>query len=155
VASSIGGILSFVLLDEAKSWWAFWRWFTKKPKHVKACANNKYNLITLGGVNEVVLIVLTSVTDQKWIKSNLYDSLYAWHECCHEDFLVYNRRSKWFPCSYFATQQKKKRNRCFLSMNNIALSGVYSNLLLPIEFIFARDCNVIKWCERAKRDSFD
>jgi hypothetical protein len=25
----------------------------------------KYNLITLGGVNEVVLIVLTSVTDQK------------------------------------------------------------------------------------------
>jgi hypothetical protein len=30
-----------------------------------ACANNKCNLITLGGVNEVVLIVLTSVTDQK------------------------------------------------------------------------------------------
>jgi hypothetical protein len=25
----------------------------------------KYNLITLGGVNEVVLIILTSVTDQK------------------------------------------------------------------------------------------
>jgi hypothetical protein len=33
--------------------------------HVKACANNKCNLNTLGGVNEVVLIVLTSVTDQK------------------------------------------------------------------------------------------
>jgi hypothetical protein len=31
----------------------------------------KYNLITLGGVNEVVLIVLTSVTNQKLIKSNL------------------------------------------------------------------------------------
>jgi hypothetical protein len=39
-----------------KSWWAFWRWFTKTPKHVKACTNNKCNLITLGGVNEVVLI---------------------------------------------------------------------------------------------------
>jgi hypothetical protein len=37
----------------------------KKPKHVQAYANNKCNLITLGGVNEVVLIVLTSVTDQK------------------------------------------------------------------------------------------
>jgi hypothetical protein len=37
----------------------------KKPKHVKAYANNKCNLITLGGVNEVVLIVLSSVTDQK------------------------------------------------------------------------------------------
>jgi hypothetical protein len=34
-------------------------------KHVKARANNKCNLITLGEVNEVVLIVLTSVTDQK------------------------------------------------------------------------------------------
>jgi hypothetical protein len=32
----------------------------KKPKHVKACANNKCNLITLGGMNEVFLIVLTS-----------------------------------------------------------------------------------------------
>jgi hypothetical protein len=32
---------------------------------LKACANNKCNLITLGGVNEVVLIVLTSVADQK------------------------------------------------------------------------------------------
>jgi hypothetical protein len=31
----------------------------KKPKHVKAYANNKCNLITLGGVNGVVLIVLT------------------------------------------------------------------------------------------------
>jgi hypothetical protein len=33
---------------------------TKKTKHVKAYTNknkNKYNLITLGGVNEVVLIV--------------------------------------------------------------------------------------------------
>jgi hypothetical protein len=38
---------------------------TKKPKHVKAYANNKCNFITLGGVNEVVLIVLTSVTGQK------------------------------------------------------------------------------------------
>jgi hypothetical protein len=28
----------------------------QKTKHVKACANNKCNLITLGGVNEVVLI---------------------------------------------------------------------------------------------------
>jgi hypothetical protein len=37
----------------------------KPPKHVKAYTNNKYNLITLGRVNEVVLIVLTSVTDQK------------------------------------------------------------------------------------------
>jgi hypothetical protein len=36
-----------------------------EPKHVKACADNKCNLITLGGVNEVVLTVLTSVTDQK------------------------------------------------------------------------------------------
>jgi hypothetical protein len=41
------------------------KWFTKKPKHVKAYANNKCNLITLGEMNEVVLIVLTSVTDQK------------------------------------------------------------------------------------------
>jgi hypothetical protein len=32
--------------------------FTKIPKRVKACANNKCNLITLGGVNEVVLIAL-------------------------------------------------------------------------------------------------
>jgi hypothetical protein len=40
-------------------------WSFSKPKYVKTCANNKCNLITLGGVNEVVLIVLTSVTDQK------------------------------------------------------------------------------------------
>jgi hypothetical protein len=46
-------------------WWNIIFCVTKKPKHVKACANNKSNLITLGGVNEVVLIVLTSVTDQK------------------------------------------------------------------------------------------
>jgi hypothetical protein len=45
-----------------KSWLAYWRWFTKKPKHVKACSNNKCNLITLGGLNEVVLIVATMLT---------------------------------------------------------------------------------------------
>jgi hypothetical protein len=39
--------------------------YLKKTKHVKAYTNNKYNLITLGGVNEVVSKVLTSVTDQK------------------------------------------------------------------------------------------
>jgi hypothetical protein len=39
-------------------------------------------LVTLGGVNEVVLIVLTSVTDQKWIKLNeditLNRNMYMW-----------------------------------------------------------------------------
>jgi hypothetical protein len=39
--------------------------FTKKLKHVKACANNKCNLITLGGVNEVVLIVLKQCLTSK------------------------------------------------------------------------------------------
>jgi hypothetical protein len=36
---------------------------TKKPKHLKACSNNKCNLITLGGVNEVVLIVSKTDVD--------------------------------------------------------------------------------------------
>jgi hypothetical protein len=36
-------------------------WFTKKPKHVKACANNKCKMITVGGVNEAVLIVMEYV----------------------------------------------------------------------------------------------
>jgi hypothetical protein len=36
---------------------SFWKSVSKNPKHVKAYANNKCNLITLGGVNEVVLIV--------------------------------------------------------------------------------------------------
>jgi hypothetical protein len=37
----------------------------KAHQLVKACVNNKCNLVTLCGVNEVVLIVLTSVTDRK------------------------------------------------------------------------------------------
>jgi hypothetical protein len=47
------------------------------------------------------------------------------------------------------------KTRYLLSMDNIVLSVVYSNLLQPIEFIFACDCNVIKLWERAKRVSFD
>jgi hypothetical protein len=44
MASSIGLILSFVLVWSSCCW-------------MSACANNKCNLITLGGVNEVVLKV--------------------------------------------------------------------------------------------------
>jgi hypothetical protein len=44
-------------------------WFTKKPKHVKAYANNKYNLITLGGVNEVVLIGVNEFAHFESLKS--------------------------------------------------------------------------------------
>jgi hypothetical protein len=84
MASSIGGILSFVLVWSSycwmrhwtgsvlgKCWWAVWRWFTKKPKHVKACANNKCNLITLGGVNEVVLIVSSTFVGRLTVQKNL------------------------------------------------------------------------------------
>jgi hypothetical protein len=64
---------------------------------LKACANNKGNLITLGGVNEVVLIVLTSVTEEKLIKSKL-------QQCSPN---VFNRETLFVIQSYW---QKEKED---------------------------------------------